>query len=150
MCVNARCEQIAHDFRRKKVCWARVERALTAPPFSADPSPSSRHIKGVRGGGGGEPAICLPSHRKSSRRIGMCFRPHELSGVLLPEPRPTPQRENPAAIALSSPEPRRLGYSVQTLCPRRPLSPFSLSVCLECLLSLHSVSKHTQIHATRF
>lgn len=34
--------------------------------------------------------------KKVRGRIGMCFRPHELSGVLLPELHPTPQRENPA------------------------------------------------------
>lgn len=69
----------------------------------------------------------------------MCFRPHELSGVLLPEPRPTPQRENPAEIARSS-----LGRGDSITGAR-------LSVQL-LLSSLGSASKNTNTrsHAARF
>lgn len=77
VCVNQCCEQIAHIFRRKKDCWAE-KCELSQLYYSLQPSPSSRHIKGVCL----HSTICLPSSKKKKktfRRIGMCFWPYELS-----------------------------------------------------------------------
>lgn len=62
--VNQCCEQIAHIFRRKKDCWAE-KCELSQLYYSLQPSPSSRHIKGVCL----HSTICLPSSKKKKKKL---------------------------------------------------------------------------------
>lgn len=96
--VWANCTQ----FQKKEGLLGWVERALTALPFIAALSFIQTHKGCVRGGGGGA-TICLPSHRKKFQENRDVFPTSWAIRVLLPEPHPTSQRENPAEIALSSP-----------------------------------------------
>lgn len=78
--VWANCTQ----FQKKEGLLSWVERALTALPFTAGLSFILTHKGCVMGRGwvqsrGVGGTICLRSHREGSRRIGMCFRPHDLS-----------------------------------------------------------------------
>lgn len=66
VCVNQLRQQIAHIFRRKKDCWPE-KCELSQPYYSLQPSPSSRHIKGVCL----HSTICLPSRKKKvSEELG--------------------------------------------------------------------------------
>lgn len=63
----------------------------------------------------------------------MCFRPHELSGVLLPELSPTSQRENPAGTGIAD------GLSRgDPLVSQGPMLPVSVSPFLLSLSSMFS------------
>lgn len=128
--VWANCPQ----FKKKDGLLGWGGRALTALPFIAALSFIQTQKGCVRRGEEG-PLFVFPASGKSSRRIGMCFRPHEPSRFLLPEPRPTQQRENPAEISHSSPG---RGDSVKA----------SGSFTLKYVLSLCGVFKHTQIHTS--
>lgn len=133
----ANCTQ----FQKKEGLLGWVEWALTALPFIAALSFIQTHKGCVREGGGGGGrgggTICLPKPQKKFQENRDVFPTSWAIRVLLPEPHPTSQRENPAEIAAR----RRLGYSVQALCQCLPLS-----FCLKYVLSLCSVFKHTHAH----
>lgn len=123
VCVNQCCEQIAHIFRRKKDCWAE-KCELSQLYYSLQPSPSSRHIKGVCL----HSTICLPSRKKKKKKFQKnrdVFLTLWAIHVQLPESHPTLQRENPGKIVLGElvSAPRHSG----------------------CLLLTVTVSKHTNI-----
>lgn len=84
----ANCTQ----FQKKEGLLGWVGWALTALPFIAALSFIQTHKGCVRvvvvGGSQGwwGALFVFPSHRKSSSRIGMCFRPHELSALCSQRP----------------------------------------------------------------
>lgn len=102
-------------------------------------------LEGGGGGGGrvvvrgGPPLFVFPSHRQSSRRIGMCFRPYELSALCSQSPIQLSQRENQAEIVAW----RRLAHSIQALCQCLPF--FSLSQV--CSQFGQRIETHTNLHA---
>lgn len=128
--VWANCTQ----FQKKEGLLGWVERALTALPFIAALSFIQTHKGCVRGGRRGHYLSSQPQ-KKVPGESGYVPTSWAIR-VLLPEPHPTSQRENPAEIALSSnkllwwTQWSRLGYSIRAQ---------SLCQCLPLFLSLSSM-----------